>query len=168
MLSNLSTAIDFTFSSPAQIELNEEFSISIAAAEKSIDNHDVKVTILDEIGNTISLTFEDRWRSSYYYIKSSFPDKKDYLIKAINISENSKICVRLRETGASKYAEKCSPIIIKVQSPSINSKESNDLIFLDKPEAKKTYYSNEFKVLISLSILFLIILILTVIFFNKL
>lgn len=106
----ISSAAEFQFDSPKEAELKTSFSVTLES--DSTDVSDVKISIQDSDGKTISQTYADgNWKSSYYYLKSVFPEKKEFEIQALN-SGSFSICARLRPSGKSSFSEKCNPIII--------------------------------------------------------
>lgn len=112
LISLTSAAIDFTFSSPASVEINESFPILISATTS--DKYDVKIFVQDnETTATISEIYDSGWRNPFKYILSAFPDKSSFDIRAIIHSDKAQICVRLRKTDTSSPTyTKCAPISI--------------------------------------------------------
>ncbi|MEM4271533.1 MAG: hypothetical protein QXD13_00340, partial [Candidatus Pacearchaeota archaeon] len=124
-----SSALKFDFASPSIASIKENISISISATTSDV--YDVKIMITDATKKIIfSEIYEDKWRNPYQYIQFAFPEKSDFLIRAIKFSENVQVCIRLRKSGSSSYSELCKPIIIIdqefSQEPSPNSDENED------------------------------------------
>jgi len=110
-------AAEFQFDSPKEAELKTSFSVTLESDSTEIS--DVKIFIQDADSKTISETYTDgNWKSSYYYLKSIFPEKKEFEIQALK-SGSFDICARLRSAGKSSFSEKCNPITI---SEGTNSK----------------------------------------------
>jgi len=106
------SALDFSFTSPESVNLNESFQVVISATTP--DNYDVKIVVMDNATKaTLSEIYNDEWKNPFYYIKSAFPAKSEFSVRVIKYSDKSQICTKLRKTGSSSYSEKCSPIEIK-------------------------------------------------------
>ncbi len=120
VLSSVS-ALEFNFNYPASVEVNENFTASLSASTS--ENYDVKIFVQDNSSNIIiSEIYNDGWKNPFYYIKSVFPAKTEFLIRAKNYSGNAAICARLRKIGSSSYSEKCGSINIeKAQTTSSSS-----------------------------------------------
>lgn len=144
VLPNIS-ALDFGLDSPDEVKLNEEFTATINADTSDI--YDVKIfvhTSEDQkitSDECISEIYNNDWENPWYYLKESFPDKKQYKIRVISNSGNQEICARLRKTGASAFDTKCNPIAIKdseikepEQTPEEPEKQSREKISFPSPE----------------------------------
>jgi hypothetical protein len=119
-----SSAISFNFSSPSSVNLYENFSVSIFA--NASDIYDVKIVVQDASEKIISEIYNEGWKNPYYYLKSVFPSKSEFLIHAINYSDNAQICVKLRKSGSSSYSEACKIIkITESDTPPIPAVPSN-------------------------------------------
>ncbi len=119
-------AADFTLDSPDSVYLNEEFEVSIDSSLTG--KHDVKIFSVDNNNEITSFIYNDGWKNAYYYLKSTFPDEKEYKIK-ISSSEGEEseqtLCARLRPEGKTSYTEACTQIEVK-QGLSDNSNEEED------------------------------------------
>lgn len=112
----LASAIEFELISPESANAEESFSVSISSSESEI--HDVKIFVQDSAKKTISqIQDNDEWKSPRLYLKSAFPENKEFKIRVVSSSGNYEICARLRKTGKTNFNEKCSPISI---NPSVN------------------------------------------------
>jgi hypothetical protein len=109
-ISPFSTAIEFTFTSPNSVNLDETFTTLIESSETEI--HDVKIFILDKDKKILSEIFSEDWKNPYYYLKSSYPNQTEYKIKSLEAGTHQ-ICARLRQTGKSSFSEMCNEIEIK-------------------------------------------------------
>lgn len=124
-----SSAANLSLDSPAEVDLEEEFSVSISA--DSSDVQDVKVFVHDsddakiDKSEYISEIYNDGWKDSYYYVKQAYPDTKDYKIRVLNSPGERQICVRLRKTGSSSFSTKCNPIVV-IDSPDSNKDKKSD------------------------------------------
>jgi hypothetical protein len=142
---------------PNTVYLNESFTVKLFSESKEI--YDVKIFIQSD--KIISQTYDEYWKSSNYYIKSSFPRNKEYQIKPLQKSDNSQICARLRKPEQSKYTEICKPIKISEKLP-----DNRDPILLVYNPDQISFISNRQKTIIfafiSFILLSLIVLILLV------
>jgi hypothetical protein len=109
-------AIDFTITSPNNIDLNQEFTITLSSSETEI--HDVKIFVYkDTVSNIISeIKSGSEWKNPYYYLKEAFPTNKEFTIKVIEEPGERELCARLRLTGKSSYDQQCQAITISSQS----------------------------------------------------
>lgn len=105
-----SSALDFSFNTPASAESGEPFAVFISAATSL--KYDVKIFIQDENKNLLSEIFNDGWKNPYYFLKSAFPGQTEFKIRILNSSGNYEICARLRESGKKSFTEKCNEIAI--------------------------------------------------------
>ncbi|MCU0641973.1 MAG: hypothetical protein MUF61_00105 [archaeon] len=124
-LISLSSALSFTVSCPEEAELNESFSVSISAAASDI--YDVKIVIMDNSSQKIiSQIYNEGWKNPYYYIKSAFPSKTEFEVRATDYSENAVICSRLRKEGATSYTEVCQKISLIAGEKEADEDEESD------------------------------------------
>src|SRR3989344_4662085 len=148
-------AAEFQFDSPKEAELKTSFSVTLES--DSSETSDVKIFIQDTDSKTISQTYTDgNWKSSYYYLKSVFPGKKEFEIQALK-SGSFSLCARLRPTGKSSFSEKCNPITIsegtnskiedttteKEDTPSITNKDKEDTPTNEEADPSKEETSTE-------------------------
>ncbi len=103
-------AIDFTFDYPQEIGLDAEFEVTINS--QNSETHDVKIFVHDDIKASSEILTSEGWKSTHYYLKSSFPEQKKFTLKAYYLGE-TEICVRLRLSGRAAYDESCSSITVK-------------------------------------------------------
>jgi len=112
-LPNLS-ALTLTLDSPSKVNLNEEFLVSINA--DSSENHDVKIFVHNSNDKKvtrkeyISEILDENWKSSWYYLKESFPNNKQYRIRVFSSPGEREICLRLRKSNSTISYTKCNPI----------------------------------------------------------
>ena len=126
----LSSALNFDFSYPKEVSVNETFSVSIDL--ESTKTFDVKIFVhqvnnktiarSDILSNTLN---KGKWQSSWFYISSAFPETKDYQINVNSQADNSEICVQLRESNKSSFTKICKQIIITSDSYSNNKTLKN-------------------------------------------
>lgn len=139
LMPSASAAIDFTFSSPENVEINESFSVSISATTS--DKYDVKIFIEDNTTaaeNYLSQIYNGEWKNPRYYLVAAFPDESSFDIRAAAYSDNAQICTRLRKTNSSSTYTKCALITIKEQSYSGGGNEEQK-----EPEANKSSTSTQ-------------------------
>jgi hypothetical protein len=134
----IASAIDFDFSSPQSVNLNESFSVSLSATTSDI--YDVKILVQDnETKTTISEIYNDGWKNPFKYLLSAFPEKSEFSIRIKNYSSNAQICAQLRKPGASAYSvKKCNSIKIDKaedsSSPQSNQTEEKE----DNPQENES------------------------------
>jgi hypothetical protein len=118
----LASALEFNFDSPSSAKLNETLTVALSAATSDI--YDVKIWVQDNgTKSTLSQIYNEGWKNPYYYLKSAFPDKKEFSIHVTNYSDSAQLCVRMRKSGTTAYSDKCAPLEI---SPSQQTHESSD------------------------------------------
>ena len=105
----LISALEFSFISPESANIEESFNVEIQADTSDI--YDIKIFIENEESKIISEIEYEGWKNPFYYIKSAFPGKKEFQIKAL-FAGNYEICARLRQSGKSSFDEKCNSIKI--------------------------------------------------------
>ncbi len=122
-MSSFSTSDLYIESALNDSYVNESISVFISFDENYTS--DVKIFILDSNNKTISETlFEDGWKSSVYYIKSSWPKYNTFYVRAKSYTSDSSLCIRLRKSGGTKFYEACKPINIlqnKIHSEYVSS-----------------------------------------------
>jgi len=129
LLENIS-AVEVLFTSPEKAKINEEFEVTINTETQ--ETFDVKIYIHNSedtkitVGEYISETKSDSWKNSWYYIKSAFPDKKLFAVRATDSFGDRTICVKLRNPGSSIVKESCKPILIEPQEISDEQEEVTD------------------------------------------
>ena len=145
-------AIDFNFSSPSNASVGENFTVSLSSSSSEI--YDVKIYLSDS-DKIISEIFYNGWKSSFYYIKSSYPSISDYMVKA-KLAGDWQLCVRLRKSDQSSYSQKCQSMQVtnstsedsskqkKNQSPS-NPKEDNANKKIEKETIQSSSKLNQSK-----------------------
>ena len=142
ILTVTSSALEITFTSPDSVHLNQEFEVSINA--DSTETHDVKIFVHNSEDQSIARSeyiseiFDDDWKDPWYYLKESFPDKKEYKIRVIESPDNGKICVRLRKTSTQTTSIECKPIEVKESSQSENTKQENNPDQYQTPDSEKS------------------------------
>ena len=142
---SVTSALEISLDFPDSVNLNEEFTVTINA--DTSETHDVKIFVHSspdakiESSEYISEIYNSNWKNPWYYLKETFPDKKDYQIKVTKFSQTAEICVRLRKTGTNDFGAQCKPIIIKEsnqvneqqeKSSTSSTKESADINNKDK------------------------------------
>ncbi len=132
-------AATLEITSPPEVVLNENFSVTLISdiTEKS----DVKIYIQNSESKIFSEIFNSGWKSSFYYISGSFPEKTDYILRAVKSAGDFEICAKLRKSGkTTAISSKCNPITIKPQQ---NSNEKKTIELPNKTEAQKENKNNE-------------------------
>jgi len=121
------SALEFSFSSPGSVEVEEEFEVTIDYETE--DLYDVKIFVYeDEISNIVSKVYHDEeWKNPFYYLQDVFPAEKTFKIKVIDFIGDTEICVRLREANeTSGYDQSCTAIEIGEAEESENADEENN------------------------------------------
>jgi len=123
-------ALDFSFDSPSEAEVNEEFEVTINA--QTGDIYDVKIFVYHETkkreGLISEIYFDGAWKSSYYYLQDVFPAESKFKNKVLSFAEGAEICVRMRLAEQTDFDEICKEIDIKESSsPNTNSQNNNEL-----------------------------------------
>ncbi len=106
------SSLDFSFSSPENVRLNESFDVQIEA--QATETYDVKIFAYDqEYKNTISEIFDSEWRSPFKYILSAYPRHSVFKIRIVSYVPETEVCVQMRKAGAGSYERVCKSIVIK-------------------------------------------------------
>ncbi|MEK6892938.1 MAG: hypothetical protein AABX07_01935 [Nanoarchaeota archaeon] len=135
------SAANLEITSPSEANLNENFSVTIISdiAEKS----DVKIYLQNSEAKIFSEIFSSGWKSSFYYVLGAFPEKTEYLLKAVKSAGDFEICAKLRKSGKTSItSSNCTPITIK---PPQNSNENKPADAPNKTEAQKENSNGEAK-----------------------
>lgn len=116
LLVPLVSSIEFSFISPETVNVEEEFSIEIISQESG--NYDVKAFVHEHTKQHSEIFHAEAWKSPFNYISSAFPSQKEFKLKSHFVGE-TRICVRLRETGTSNFVEKCNELeVLSSENPS--------------------------------------------------
>jgi len=118
MVTNLSSAIDFSFNYPKTIQKDKGFNLEIQADTN--ENYDIKVYVYDDIKQYSEILSEEGWKSTHFYLISVFPEKTEFKLKAYYIGE-TEICVQMRKSGETNFYKTCNSIIVE----DVNSQEDN-------------------------------------------
>ncbi len=117
LISNVS-GLNFSIESPS--EAGNEFNVKIISDEN--EKYDVKIFVGNSTSKTISEIFSDGWKSSYYYVKSAFPEKKEFRIKVNDFEGETKVCARLRKVNSTSFSESCNNI--KINNEKVEGSEN--------------------------------------------
>ncbi len=121
----MTNALEFQLISPPEANAKESFLASINA--ETSDTYDVKLFVENPAKKVVSEIYNDAWKSGFYYIKSVFPEKKEFKIRIITDAGSYQLCARLRKTGKTSFDEKCNPIKLNpAQNPDPDLKESKE------------------------------------------
>ncbi len=124
------SAFIFDIESPESVNVGQSFIVSIDYDTTQI--YDVKIFINDSGDNIISDIYNgDEWRSSYYYIKASYPERKDYdiivpIVANKDLSGTYDICARLRRTNQTGFSDSCSKITVNLSPGSSNDQQDEE------------------------------------------
>lgn len=116
-------ALDFNFTSPESVDLNEEFKVKIELETDEI--YDVKIFV-HENDKTISQILAAEWRNPARYLISAFPSESEFSVRLIQYSDNAEICVRLRKTNKTNFEESCKPIKVLETEDDESEEEDSD------------------------------------------
>lgn len=116
------SALEIEVESPSNVSINEEFNVIINSEEQ--ESYDVKIFIHTAAegekitrGKIVSSIYGSEWQSSWNYILASYPEKKNYLVKA-HQAGSWQICVQFRRPEANTYIVKeCKPIFVSDSEP---------------------------------------------------
>jgi hypothetical protein len=142
------SSLEISLISPQEVKINEEFTVSISA--DSTENYDVKIFVHNsedekiDRDEYISEIYNENWKDSYNYIKSSFPEKTEYKIRVLESPGDKEICARLRKTGASTFSTQCNAINV-LQSENSVEEDSNEEIEEDEVNDKEDEEDEEDK-----------------------
>lgn len=129
-LSPIALSSDINMDFPDEVTINESFGVIIEI--DSSDNFDVKLFI--QCNEKISSKIENEgWKNPNYYIKNSYPEKREYLILPESFG-NCQICLRLRESGKNTFTEKCEDILVLDKGK--NSLIDEEIIVLNEENSK--------------------------------
>lgn len=94
-------ALEYTFDTPHEVVVNEEFEVHIAAQATEV--HDVKIfAYYGSMSSYVSQIFDGaQWRNPHQYIQGAFPAQTTFRIKIIDFQGTTEICARLRLSGSS-------------------------------------------------------------------
>lgn len=101
----------------------EEFPVKIGA--DSTETFDVKIFVHNSEDESISrgeyvseIYSDSAWQDSWNYLKATFPEQKEYLIRVTEDFGLLKICARLRKTDSQTTHLSCSSIFVEeVEKP---------------------------------------------------
>jgi len=112
MVTSFVSALEFSFDSPTEVEIDEEFDVVINAETNEI--YDVKIFVWkDEKSNTISEIFkENQWKNPHYYLQDVFPENNIFKNKVLEGNGIREICIRMRVADTNGFDEVCQPISI--------------------------------------------------------
>lgn len=126
LLSSFVSSLDFQLISPIQANENESFEVSIIA--NTSDTYDVKIFVTNDSKEFSEIYDGSAWKSTYYYLKSVFPQTSNFQMKAHSVGDTV-VCSRLRKSGASSYTEVCNNVkinqVIQAESQSSTSNSSS-------------------------------------------
>lgn len=120
----LVSSLDFNFTSPAEVNQNEGFSVDITSDSIS-ESYDVKIYVTDDTKEFSEIYDGTGWKSSQNYLISFYSEIKMYQVRAHIPDDNTTICVRLRKTGTKTTPPAvCKPIKVNlVESQEDSSQE---------------------------------------------
>lgn len=125
------SAVDFSFISPANVAVGQEFSVTISAPTQDVQ--DVKIFVYKETKNNYvsQILYGGTWRNPHRYLGGAFPQQTTFFIRVSSFSGETEICARLRRAGtnSSSFNEQCNAIRLgSVEAPhnSSNEEQSNE------------------------------------------
>ena len=141
----LVSSIEFSPDSPEEQKINENITVKIDSLSE--EEHDVKIFVQDSEGKTISDIWNNRWKSGFYYLSSSYPENKEFTIR-VEKEGDWNLCVRMRKPGKNSFDEFCNSLrIISEDSPEVHeiekdSKEEQEDNEEEKDERNNTFVSS--------------------------
>lgn len=135
MAISLSSALDFDFQYPADINAEEEFEVNIIS--ETSENYDVKIYVFDDTQEYSEIYDFTRWRSPFNYIPESFPTERVYRLISHYAGE-SEICVKLRKSSDQEnVSQSCKPIkVTQLDIPENESLETEEEPEEQAPESR--------------------------------
>src|SRR3989344_4728784 len=119
IFSSFGYCLDFNFSYPSEVDLNDSFIVGIEA--DSSQEMDVKIFAIEE-KEIISEIYQDGWKNPFFYLKEAFPSSKEFKIKILKEGEYE-LCVRLRISGKTAFDEKSDMINVEQQDSETEEEE---------------------------------------------
>lgn len=96
---------EFEFSAPATALLNESFTVVLSS--NTSETYDVKIFIQDKDKKILSQIYDDGWKNPHFYLKSAFPEKKEFDVRGVSSLGEQELCARLRIPEKTSFKEKC-------------------------------------------------------------
>ena len=126
MVTSFVSSLEFTFDSPDEVEIGEEFDVLISANTNEI--YDVKIFVWkEEKSNTISEIFKDgEWKSPFHYLQDVFPEETNFRKKVLEGEGTREICVRMRVADTGGFDEVCQPILVLEDSEDEGEENSDE------------------------------------------
>ncbi|MCR4327125.1 MAG: hypothetical protein NUV46_00920 [Nanoarchaeota archaeon] len=101
---NFILAGNISLSYPQEVEVGEEFTITLSMIDFPEGGYDIKFDTHNSMGENLFRIFDGTtWKSSNYYINNiiSNNEEKDFLVKVLEYEGNIDFRIRIRKTGAS-------------------------------------------------------------------
>jgi hypothetical protein len=124
------TALELDFTAPGSVKQNEEFTVSINLETQ--EKYDVKIFVHNsedekiERDEYLSEIEDDGWKDSWFYLKETFPDKKEYSLRVLRETGDKTLCVRLRKSGADSFDTLCKNISVSYSEEDEEVQDSNN------------------------------------------
>ncbi|MEK6825179.1 MAG: hypothetical protein AABY00_00155 [Nanoarchaeota archaeon] len=136
-----------TLEAPSTISLKNVFTVKISA--DTVEKHDVKIYIRNDSDAILSEIQDGNWKNGRYYVNDAYPEKKEYILRAISFATPVHLCVKLRLSEKRKTKpptpEFCIAIILKNQEdplPKNTSKETSSNENDPEEKVKSTQLKN--------------------------
>ena len=122
-------ALNVTINSPQTA--NSEFDVSLSPISAEI--YDIKIYIKASSDVKSEIFYKNSWKSSFYFLKSAFPNQTTFSIRVLNFTGSGEVCAKLRKPGKTQSTEFCNPIFISLleQPDDLSSYTKNESIILD-------------------------------------
>lgn len=149
-LLNHSIALELSINSPDTVEIDKDFLVGINL--DSSENYDVKIFVHNSPDNTVTRDEyisqiynleKNSYQSSWNYLLSSFPSKKEYKIKILDFVGERQICARLRKTGTDTSISKCNSILVLGNNDNTNSVDNTQSSGSNEEESRVTNKNND-------------------------
>ena len=114
LLIPISSAVEFSLISPKEINLDEEFSVTIDF--QSEEAYDLKIYVHDDVQAYSEIYNGNEWKSTHYYLLRVLPAQKEFKLISHYAGE-TKICAKIRKPNSTPSPEKCNNIKV-IQSES--------------------------------------------------
>lgn len=140
-ISSLSSCVEFDFDFHKD-DQNKQVIVNIHLDTR--DKYDIKVFVHNSTDGKItqkeifSKTFNNQnWQTSWNYLKESYPDKSEYIVKYNEFIKDSSICVRARPSSKTNFLQICKNLTSSENYLINNTPENKEKIFLNN-ESKST------------------------------
>ena len=98
ILSSFCGAKSIEFDYPEEIEVGEEFIVSIKLIDFEEDKYDVKIDILENGERISKILNYDKWLSTFYYVSDVLEGEENFRMLIVEDFEKAEIIVKIRDS----------------------------------------------------------------------